>query len=161
MDAQKLKHHRQLRRRHHVRSKIVGTASKPRLSVFRSSKHIYAQLIDDINGVTLAAASSAGKNLPYGGNVKAAEIVGQKLAEAAKAKGIAEASFDRGHFRFHGRVRALAIAATKSGLKCCVPENIKVKSKEEAPKPAEKKPKSDKPKGEKPKGEKPKAEATA
>src|SRR5690348_14862466 len=121
MDAQKRKHHRQQRRRQHVRSKIVGTASKPRLSVFRSSKHIYAQLIDDINGATLAAASSAGKGSSYGGNVKAAEIVGQKLAEAAKGKGISEAAFDRGHFRFHGRVRALAVAATKAGLKCCIP----------------------------------------
>lgn len=129
MDAQKLKHRRQQRRRQHVRSKIVGTAVKPRLSVFRSSKHIYAQLIDDINGVTLAAASSSGKGSVYGGNVKAAEIVGQKLAEAAKGKGIGEAAFDRGHFRFHGRIRALAVSATKAGLKCCVPENIKVKSK--------------------------------
>ncbi len=163
MDAQKRKHHRQLRRRQHVRNKIVGTAAKPRLSVFRSSKHIYAQLIDDINGVTLAAASSAKKGATYGGNVKAAVLVGEKLAEAAKAKGIAEASFDRGHFRFHGRVQAIAVAATKAGLKCCAPENIKVKKKEEAPaKPekAEKKPKGEKqekPKGdrpEKPKGEK-------
>jgi large subunit ribosomal protein L18 len=171
MDAQKLKHHRQQRRRQHVRNKIVGTASKPRLTVFRSSKHIYAQLIDDINGVTLAAASSASKSSAYGGNVKAAELVGQRLADAAKAKGIGEAAFDRGHFRFHGRLQALAVAATKAGLKCCVPENIKVKKKEEAaPKPekGEKKPKgekSDKPKGEKStdkvKGERPKTEAKA
>ncbi len=161
MDAQKLKHRRQQRRRQHVRSKIVGTAVKPRLSVFRSSKHIYAQLIDDINGVTLAAASSSGKGSVYGGNVKAAEIVGQKLAEAAKGKGIGEAAFDRGHFRFHGRIRALAVSATKAGLKCCVPENIKVKSKDAPPpKAAEKAEK--KPKGERPaKGERPKAEAKA
>src|SRR5271167_4630628 len=104
MDSQKLKHRRQTRRRQHVRSKIVGTASKPRLSVFRSSKHIYAQLIDDINGVTVAAACSASKGSKYGGNIKAAALVGQKIAEAAKAKGITEAAFDRGHFRFHGRV---------------------------------------------------------
>jgi large subunit ribosomal protein L18 len=158
MDAQKLKHHRQKRRRQHVRNKIVGTASRPRLSVFRSSKHIYAQLIDDINGITLAAASSAGKGSTYGGNVKAAEAVGLKLADAAKTKGISEASFDRGHFRFHGRVRALAVAATQAGLKCCVPENIKVKDKSApvaAPKPEKK------PKGERPKGDKPKAEANA
>lgn len=161
MDAQKRKHHRQQRRRHHVRSKIVGTAVKPRLSVFRSSKHIYAQLIDDINGVTLAAASSAGKGGDYGGNVKAAETVGAKLAEAAKGKGISEAAFDRGHFRFHGRVRALAIAATKGGLKCCVPENIKVKSKDEAAAPKAEKTEK-KPKGEKTKSERPaKAEAKA
>jgi len=143
MDAQKKKHLRQERRRRHVRSKIVGTSARPRLSVFRSSKHIYAQLIDDVNGVTLAAASSGGKGAAYGGNVKAAESVGQKLAEAAKAKGIAEAAFDRGHFRFHGRIRALAVAATQAGLKCCVPENIVAKPKAEAapakPEKAEKK----------------------
>jgi large subunit ribosomal protein L18 len=165
MDSQKLKHRRQQRRRQHVRNKIVGTTVKPRLSVFRSSKHIYAQLIDDINGVTLAAASSAGKGSTYGGNVKAAVLVGQKIAEAAKSKGIAEAAFDRGHFRFHGRIQALAVAATKAGLKCCVPENIKVKAKAEAAPPkaekSEKKPKGDKPKGDKPKGDKPKAEAKA
>ncbi|MCE9533900.1 MAG: 50S ribosomal protein L18 [Planctomycetes bacterium] len=162
MDAQKRKHHRQLRRRQHVRSHIQGTAARPRLSVFRSSKHISAQLIDDINGVTLAAASSAGKAFKdahkYGGNIKAAEIVGQKLADAAKAKGITAASFDRGHYRFHGRIRALAVAATKAGLVCCVPENIKVKSKDAAPAPV-KPEKEKKPKGERP--SKPKAEATA
>ncbi len=164
MDSQKLKHRRQQRRRQHVRNKIVGTAAKPRLSVFRSSKHIYAQLIDDINGVTLAAASSAGKGSTYGGNVKAAVLVGEKLAEAAKSKGIAEAAFDRGHFRFHGRIQALAVAATKAGLKCCVPENIKVKVKEDAPpkvEKSEKKPKGDKPKTDRPKTEKPKADAKA
>ena len=100
-------------------SKITGTAERPRLSVFRSSKHIYAQLIDDLNGVTLAAASSAGKDatgVPYGGNVKAAKAVGKKLAEAAKAKGITKAAFDRGHYRYHGRVKALADAAREGGL---------------------------------------------
>src|SRR5436190_4721725 len=121
MDAQKLKHRRQLRRRQHVRSGIVGTSLKPRLSVFRSSKHIYAQLIDDINGVTVASASSKSKelaaSLKYGGNKNAAEMVGQKLAEAAKAKNISEAAFDRGHYRFHGRIKALEVAATKAGLK--------------------------------------------
>jgi large subunit ribosomal protein L18 len=116
MDAQKLKHHRQERRSHRVRSKIHGTAERPRLSVFRSSKHIYAQLIDDETGATLAAASTAGKNAKYGGNVKAATEVGTKLAEAAKAKGIKQAAFDRGHYRYHGRVKALADAARKGGL---------------------------------------------
>src|SRR5262245_44491552 len=87
MDLQKTKHRRQLRRRQHVRRHIVGSSERPRLSVFRSSKHIYAQLIDDLSGVTLAAASSRSKEdgLPYGGNVKAAKVVGKKLAEAAKA----------------------------------------------------------------------------
>lgn len=162
MDAQKRKHHRQKRRRQHVRSKILGTAAKPRLSVFRSSKHIYAQLIDDINGVTLATASSATQdfknNSKYGGNIKAAAYVGEKLAEAAKTKGIAEAAFDRGHFRFHGRVQALAVAATKGGLICCVPDNIKGPKAKNAPveKPVEKVEKRPKgPKG----GDRSKAEA--
>ena len=116
MDAQKLKHHRQERRAHRVRNKVRGTSERPRLSVFRSSKHIYAQLIDDMTGITLAAASTAGKNAKYGGNVKAATEVGTKLAEAAKAKGIKQAAFDRGHYRYHGRVKALADAARKGGL---------------------------------------------
>jgi large subunit ribosomal protein L18 len=120
MDAQKTKHRRQLRRRRHVRSKIVGTTERPRLTVFRSSKHIYAQLIDDLHGVTLAAASSRAKEskttLPYGGNIKAAQAVGTKIAEAAKSKGIAKVAFDRGHYRYHGRVKALADAARKGGL---------------------------------------------
>jgi large subunit ribosomal protein L18 len=118
MDQQKAKKHRQLRRRNHVRSKIVGTPERPRLSVFRSSKHIYAQLIDDLAGATLAAASTAGKEvgLPYGGNVKAAKAVGLKIAAAAKAKGILKVAFDRGHYRYHGRVKALADAAREGGL---------------------------------------------
>ena len=118
MDLQKTKKRRQLRRRRHVRSKIVGTAERPRLTVFRSSKHIYAQLIDDIKGVTLCAASSRGKDsgVKYGGNLKGSEVVGQKLAEAALAKGIKLAAFDRGHYRYHGRIKALADAARKGGL---------------------------------------------
>jgi len=120
MDHQKAKHKRQLRRRHHVRRKIVGTAERPRLSVFRSSKHIYAQLIDDLSGATLAAASSLAADVkgatPYGGNVKAAKAVGKALAEKAKAAGVAKAAFDRGHYRYHGRVKALADAAREGGL---------------------------------------------
>lgn len=120
MDHQKSKHVRQLRRRRHVRGKIVGTAERPRLSVFRSSKHIYAQLIDDLQGVTLAAASSASEAVKagaaYGGNAKAAAAVGTHLAEVAKSKGIAKAAFDRGHYRYHGRIKALADAARAGGL---------------------------------------------
>ena len=118
MDQQKTKHRRQLRRRRHVRSKVVGNAERPRLTVFRSSKHIYAQLIDDLSGLTLAAASSRTKDasLSYGGNIKAAKTVGQKLAEAAKEKGITKAAFDRGHYRYHGRIKALADAAREGGL---------------------------------------------
>ncbi len=119
-------HHRQiarqrLRRRNHVRRSITGTAERPRLTVFRSSKHIYAQLIDDLSGATLAAASSnvgeARKEMPYGGNIKAATAVGKRLAEAAKAKGITKAAFDRGHYRYHGRIKALADGAREGGLK--------------------------------------------
>src|SRR5579864_3252874 len=118
MSQQKTIQVRRERRRHRVRGNIRGTAERPRLSVFRSSKHIYAQLIDDDSGQTVAAASTAGKNGSYGGNVKAAKAVGQKLAEAAKAKGITKAAFDRGSYRFHGRVLNLAVAATEAGLIC-------------------------------------------
>jgi large subunit ribosomal protein L18 len=120
MEHQKTKQVQQLRRRRHVRSKIVGTTERPRLTVFRSSKHIYAQLIDDLKGLTLAAASSADESLrasvKYGGNVKAAQEVGKRLAEAAKGKGISKAAFDRGHYRYHGRIKALADAAREGGL---------------------------------------------
>jgi large subunit ribosomal protein L18 len=120
MDHQKAKHKQQLRRRNHVRRNIVGTPERPRLTVFRSSKHIYAQLVDDLHQVTLAAASTNSPTLreqvAYGGNVKAAKVVGQQLAEAAKAKGISKAAFDRGHYRYHGRVKALADAAREGGL---------------------------------------------
>jgi large subunit ribosomal protein L18 len=120
MDQQKLKHKRQLRRKRHVRRRIVGDKERPRLTVYRSSKHIYAQLIDDLTGITLASASSLQPDLrdtlAYGGNVKAAVVVGTKLAEQAKSKGISKAAFDRGHYRYHGRIKALADAARKGGL---------------------------------------------
>jgi len=118
MDQQKLKKLRQLRRRHHVRSHVVGTSERPRMTVYRSSKHIYVQLIDDLVGRTLAAARSGIKEQTpeYGGNIKAAKAVGQKIAEAAKAKGITKVAFDRGHYRYHGRIKALADAAREAGL---------------------------------------------
>ncbi len=120
MDQQRAKRKRQLRRKHHVRRRIIGDKERPRLSVFRSSKHIYAQLIDDLSGLTVAAASSVQEdlhaNLSYGGNIKAAVEVGKKLAEVAKSKGISKAAFDRGHYRYHGRIKALADAARKGGL---------------------------------------------
>ncbi len=101
-------------------ARITGTAERPRLTVFRSNKHIYAQLIDDAQGVTLAAASSLaikeGDKASYGGSVKGAVVVGKKIAEEAKAKGIARAAFDRGHYKYHGRVKALADAAREGGL---------------------------------------------
>ncbi len=121
MDQQKTKHRRQLRRRRHVRSKVIGTAERPRLTVFRSSKHIYVQLIDDLTGATLASASSKTKEvasgLPYGGNIKGSVVVGKKIAEVAIAKGITKVAFDRGHYRYHGRIKALADAAREGGLK--------------------------------------------
>ena len=151
MDQQKAKRVRQLRRRNHVRKKIVGTPERPRLSVFRSSKHIYAQLIDDLAGQTLAAASSltpdVHKETSYGGNIKAAKVVGQKLAAVAKEKGITKAAFDRGHYRFHGRVKALAEAANAGGLLCCQPKHKKKAPPAEAPEaPKAKAPKAEAPK---------------
>lgn len=119
MNSQKLKAKQQLRRRRHVRRKIVGTTERPRLTVFRSSKHIYAQLIDDLNGRTLAAASTVVKKTDkaaYGGNVKAAKSVGLQLADKAKAAGIQKVAFDRGHYKYHGRVKALADGAREGGL---------------------------------------------
>ncbi len=118
MDQQKAKRRQQLRRRQHVRKKLVGTSERPRLSVSRSNKHIYAQLIDDFSGATLVAAGSLGKEagLKYGGNKQAASVIGKRLAEAAKAKGIRQVCFDRGHCRYHGRLKALADAAREAGL---------------------------------------------
>lgn len=110
----------QSRRRRHfrVRKKISGTPERPRLAVFRSSGHIYAQAIDDVNGRTLAAASTMEKDLRAGatGNVEAAKKVGRLVAERAKAAGITSVVFDRGGFHYHGRVAALADAAREAGL---------------------------------------------
>lgn len=155
MDAQKLKARRAERRRFRVRKNLYGTPERPRLSVFRSNLHISAQLIDDLNGVTLAAATSAGKNsgLKHGGNIKAAVEVGKSLAERAKEKGITKATFDRGHYRFHGRIAALARAATEAGLVCTSLEAPKPKE-EAAPQEPAKAPKEKAAKGEgKPKGD--------
>jgi large subunit ribosomal protein L18 len=121
MNHQKAREVRRQRRRNRVRRRVVGTPERPRLTVFRSSKHIYAQLIDDQSGKTLAAASSLSKDVhpsvPYGGNIKAATVVGKKLAEVAKAAGIEKVAFDRGHYKYHGRVKALADGAREGGLK--------------------------------------------
>ncbi len=107
-----------LRRHRRVRGKISGTAARPRLDVFRSAKHIYAQIIDDEQGVTLVAASSMDKDFEgFGGNVEAATAVGKKIAEKALEKGISEVVFDRGGFVYHGRVKALADGAREGGLK--------------------------------------------
>ena len=100
-----------------VRGKISGTAECPRLNVYRSLTNIYAQLIDDVAGVTLAQASSVEKDFAqYGGNVEAAKAVGKKLAERATEKGIKECVFDRGGYVYHGRVAAVAEGAREGGL---------------------------------------------
>ncbi len=109
--AQRLKRH--LR----VRAKVSGTPEVPRLNVFRSEKNIYAQVIDDVNGVTLASASSLDKSIEgNGGNKAAAEAVGKLVAERALAKGIKTVVFDRGGYLFHGRVAELAKGAREGGL---------------------------------------------
>lgn len=108
-------------RRHlRVRKKIAGTAQKPRLSVYRSLNHMYAQLIDDDAGKTLVEVSTAAKVLKAkvksGGNVAAAAVAGEALAERALAMGVTKVVFDRGGYQYHGRVKALAEAARKKGL---------------------------------------------
>ncbi|MCL2755363.1 MAG: 50S ribosomal protein L18, partial [Oscillospiraceae bacterium] len=106
-----------LRRHKRVRGKISGTAARPRLNVFRSAKHIYAQLIDDDTGVTICSASTNAKGFSeYGGNVDAAKKVGLAIAEAGKAKGVGEVVFDRSGYVYHGRIAALAEGAREGGL---------------------------------------------
>lgn len=105
-----------------VRKKVRGTAERPRLAFFKSSRHIYGQLIDDDSGKTLAAASSVSKTLrgsvPKSANIEAAKAVGAALAEQAAANDIQQAVFDRGGFLYHGAVKAFADAAREKGLKC-------------------------------------------
>ena len=105
------------RRQKRVRSKVVGTPERPRLNVFRSRAHIYAQIIDDTQGVTLCAASSVEKDFSGGGNREAAEKVGKLIAERAREKKIELVVFDRGGYIYHGRVQALADGAREGGLK--------------------------------------------
>lgn len=110
-NAQRLKRHKR------VRAKISGTPEMPRLNVFRSEANIYAQIIDDVSGVTLVSASSLDKAVEgYGGNVAAATAVGKLVSERAKAKGIETVVFDRGGYLYHGRVKALAEGAREGGL---------------------------------------------
>lgn len=107
-----------LKRHTRVRGKISGTAARPRLSVYRSTNHIYAQIIDDVNGVTLVSASTLEKGFSGAtGNAAAAEKVGKAVAEKAVKAGISEVVFDRGGYIFHGRVKALADGARAGGLK--------------------------------------------
>jgi large subunit ribosomal protein L18 len=112
----------QTRQRVHdrIRKKVTGTAERPRLNVYRSLNHIYVQVIDDLKGATLVAASSAeGKKgeRVTGGNVASAKTIGKKIAELAKQKGITKVVFDRGGYIYHGRIKALAEAAREAGLK--------------------------------------------
>lgn len=111
---------RRLRRQRHVRKRLTGSAERPRLSVFRSSKHIYAQVINDADGATLAQASTLDPDVrgshAYGGNKAAATAVGKLVAERAKKAGIDKVCFDRRSYKYHGRVQALADAAREAGL---------------------------------------------
>ena len=111
------KSERRQRIKFRIRKIVSGTAAQPRLSVFRSNKEIYAQIIDDVNGVTLAAASSREKEVTKGTNVEIAAAVGKLIAERALKAGIDTISFDRGGYLYHGRVKSLAEGAREAGLK--------------------------------------------
>lgn len=119
MNRNAAKSARRVKRRVHIRKTISGTTDRPRLAVFKSLNHMYAQVINDLDGKTIAAASTAEKSLRTGktGNSAAAAKVGETLAERAKKVGVSTVVFDRGGFKFHGRIKALAEAARKGGLK--------------------------------------------
>ncbi len=118
MNKNKLKAKRQWRRRKGARKTMIGTAEKPRLAVYRSLNHVYAQVIDDLEGKTLASASTRdkGMGLDKTGDVNAAKAVGAKVAEKAAAAGVKKVVFDRGGFQYHGRIKALADGAREGGL---------------------------------------------
>jgi large subunit ribosomal protein L18 len=118
MNTQKAKQVRRTRRRRGIRKRIIGTAERPRLSVYRSLNHIYAQVIDDLAGTTIVSASTRDKGVGADttGNTEAAAAIGKTLAEKAKAAGVSRVVFDRGGFRYHGRIKALADAAREGGL---------------------------------------------
>ena len=118
MDKTQLRTARRTRRKRGIRKQIMGTASRPRLSVYRSLNHIYAQVIDDLKGHTLASASSSESGHDGAtGNVEGAKAVGVRIAERAKQAGVGDIVFDRNGFLYHGRVKALADAAREGGLK--------------------------------------------
>jgi large subunit ribosomal protein L18 len=108
------------RRKNRVRKRVRGTGEQPRLTVFRSNKHLYCQLVNDESGKTIASASTRDKNLSgqikNAGNCEAAKVVGQAIAEKAKSAGVTRVKFDRGFYKFHGRVAQLASAAREGGL---------------------------------------------
>lgn len=109
---------KRLKRQKRVRRKVLGTDAKPRLNVYRSLKHIYAQLINDVEGITLVSASTASKEkLKDSSNINGAKSVGIKIAEKAQAKNIKNVVFDRNGYKYHGRIKALADAAREKGLK--------------------------------------------
>ncbi len=114
MEKQKLKTVRRKRRKTGIRKRVIGTPERPRLTVFRSLSHIYAQVINDLDGKTLASASTI--KAGNGGNITAATEVGKQIAKQAKDAGISKVAFDRNGFRYHGRVKALADAAREGGL---------------------------------------------
>ena len=119
--AKESRNDRRVARHARIRKNLSGTPDMPRLCVFRSNKNIFAQIIDDVNGVTLASASTIDKELKadikYGGNKEAAKAVGEAIAKRALAKGIEKVCFDRGGFLYHGRVKELADGAREAGLK--------------------------------------------
>ena len=119
--AKESRNNKRVNRHARIRKSLSGTPDMPRLCVFRSSKNIFAQIIDDVNGVTIASASTIDKELKagskYGGNKEAAKAVGEAIAKRAQAKGIETVCFDRGGFLYHGRIRELAEGAREAGLK--------------------------------------------
>lgn len=120
-DKNKIKTQRLLARKHSIRNRLMGTAERPRLTVFRSVKHVYAQVIDDMAGRTLASAGTAGKSAVSvdggkTGNIAAAAAVGRAVAERARAAGVTKVAFDRNGRMYHGRIKALADAAREGGL---------------------------------------------
>ena len=117
MARQPIKQVRRRRRRRGVRKGVFGTLARPRLTVYRSLKHIYAQVVDDLGGRTLASASTMAAKVADGGNKDAGAAVGKLLAERAVAAGVSEIVFDRNGCKYHGRVKALADAAREGGLK--------------------------------------------
>lgn len=116
MDRNKVKNIRRSRRKTGIRKRVLGTPERPRLTVYRSLNHMYAQVIDDLSGTTLAASSTLKAAGPSGGNIEAATAVGKDVAEKAKAAGVTQVAFDRNGFRYHGRIKALADAARECGL---------------------------------------------
>lgn len=120
MIKKKIRKQETQKRHRRIRVNLKGTADKPRLAIYRSNKHIYAQLIDDVKGVTLASASSLEgelkEKLPHGGNIEASKQLGEAIAKKAQEKGIKQIVFDRGGKIYHGRIAAIAEAARESGL---------------------------------------------